>query len=129
MNIQELFDRLKSDSEKYCLIVGWVDLHKDEDEPGRFYMENSIEENEYIVKVGSFPHDFIRDAIGEHDWKVDREGMYEFWCLLSFHGPRRPCDPEDESYLSIEHVETLFHISFEDRESQMNHNNDLPLLP
>ena len=123
INYKEVFDSLKEDSDKYCLLVGWVDLHKDEEEPGRFYMQDNIQDNEYIQKAGSFPEDLIRDAIANHEWKVDKEGFYEFWCLMFFS---KGSDIYGESScLEVVHIEPEFQISFEDRDAQMKQDEEL----
>lgn len=113
---KEIFDRLKKDSENYCLIVGWVDIHKDED--GTFYMQENISENEYLQKVGCFPEDMIRDAIGNYEWHVDKEGMYEFFALLVTDIQEGDEYGNKETYLVVDYIETEFLTSFEEREAK-----------
>lgn len=85
--------------------MGWVELLVDENELDWFYMGEAIKEDEYLQKVGSFPHDLIRDAIGEHEWKIDKPGFYEFWALCILCSTS---DPDSESYLKIQHIETEY---------------------
>lgn len=120
---KEIFERLKRDSNNYCLIIGWVDIHKDED--GTFYMQENIKENEYLQKVGCFPDDMIRDAIANHEWKVDKEGMYEFMALLCTESNEYGDYGQTETYLYVDYIETKFLITFEEREVQEKASSEL----